>query len=97
MLSGQEESAFAEIAEQIAADDPDFAESMRRLQARRPGGGHAAVMVAATATAVLCLALSLPLPGLAAAVLAWAAYGLRPHRPYRPTRRSAHCLRRRSR
>jgi hypothetical protein len=81
MLSGQEERAFAEIAEQVAAGDPQFAASMERLQARRPGRGHDVVVVAAAATALLCLLLSLVLPGLVAAALACAAYHFRPARP----------------
>ena len=88
MLSGQEEQAFAEIAEQIAADDPGFAASMGRLQSRRVGRGHLFVAVAAAATAVLCLLLSLVLPGFVAAALAFAAYHFRPSRPSRPTRAS---------
>jgi hypothetical protein len=88
MLSGQEERAFAEIAEQIVADDPRFTESVWRLQPRTAGRGHAVVVVVAAASAVLCLLLSLPLPCLAAAALACAAYGLRPRRPARrPDRR----------
>ena len=71
MLSGQEEQAFAQIAEQIAADDPQFAVSMGRLQSRRPGGGHHVVVVVAAATAVLCLLLSLVLPAFVAAALAF--------------------------
>ena len=85
MLSGQEERAFAEIAEQIGADDPRFAASMRRLQSRRAGRGHDVVIVAAAATAVLCLLLSLGLAGFVAAALAFAAYHCRPSRPTRPT------------
>lgn len=88
MLSGQEERAFAEIAEQIGADDPRFAVSMRRLQSRRPGRGHDVVIVVAAATAVLCLLLSLGPATFAAAALAFAAYHCRPSRPTRrPTRR----------
>ena len=59
MLSGQEGREFAEIAEQIGADDPRFAVSMRRLQSRRAGRGHDVVIVVSAATAVLCLLLSL--------------------------------------
>ena len=100
MLSGQEESAFAEIAEQIAADDPRFVSSMGRLQSRRTGRGHLVVVVVAAATAVLCLLLSLVLPGFVAAALAFAAYHLRPSRPapaVRPSRRPARLRRRRFR
>jgi hypothetical protein len=97
MLSGQEERAFAEIAEQIAADDPRFAVSMRRLQARRPGRSHDVVIVIAAASAVLCVVLSLPLPALAAAALAFAAHRCRPSRSGRPARRPAHRRRRGSR
>jgi hypothetical protein len=93
MLSGQEERAFAEIAEQIGADDPRFAESMRRLQSRRPGRGHDVVIVVAAATAVLCLLLSLGPATFAAAALAFVAYHCRPSRP---TRRPARRRRRRS-
>ena len=94
MLSGQEEQAFAQIAEQIAADDPPFAASIGRLQSRRAGRGHDVVVVVAAATAVLCLFLSLVLPGLVAAALAFAAYHCRPSRP---TRRPAHRRRHRPR
>ena len=94
MLSGQEEQAFAQIAEQIAAGDPGFAASMGRLQSRRAGRGHRIVAVAAAATAVLCLLLSLVLPGFVAAALAFAAYHFRPSRP---TRRPLHRRRRRPR
>ena len=88
MLSGQEERAFAEIAEQITADDPRFAVSMRRLQSRRPGRGHDVVIVVAAATAVLCLLLSLGPATFAAAAVAFAAYHCRPSRPTRrPVRR----------
>ena len=86
MLSGQEEQAFAQIAEQIAADDPQFAVSMGRLQSRRAGRGHHVVVVVAAATAVLCLLLSLVLPGFVAAALAFAAYHFRPGQPARPSR-----------
>jgi DUF3040 family protein len=95
MLSGQEEQAFAQIAEQIAADDPGFAASMGRLESRRAGRGHRIVAVAAAATAVLCLLLSLVLPGFVAAALAFAAYHFRPRRPSRPSRRPVHRRRRR--
>ena len=64
MLSGQEEQAFAQIAEQIAADDPGFAASMGRLESRRAGRGHHIVAVAAAATAVLCLAVVAGTPRL---------------------------------
>lgn len=100
MLSGQEEQAFAQIAEQIAADDPQFAVSMGRLQSRRAGRGHHVVVVVAAATAVLCLLLSLVLPGFVAAALAFAAYHFRPGqpaRPSRPTRRPVHRRHRRPR
>ena len=97
MLSGQDEQAFAQIAEQIAADDPGFAASMGRLQSHRAGRGHHIVLVAAAATAVLCLLLSLVLSGFVAAALAFAAYHFRPSRPSRPGRRPVHRLRRRSR
>lgn len=100
MLSGQEEQAFAQIAEQIAADDPQFAVSMGRLQSRRAGRGNHVVVVVAAATAVLCLLLSLVLPGFVAAALAFAAYHFRPSRPVRPsrpTRRPVHRRRRRPR
>jgi Protein of unknown function (DUF3040) len=97
MLSGQEEQAFAQIAEQIAADDPGFAASMGRLESRRAGRGHYIVTVAAAATAVLCLLLSLVLPGFVAAALAFAAYHFRPSRPSRPSRRPVHRRRRRPR
>ena len=49
MLSGQEEQAFAQIAEQIAVDDPQFAVSIGRLQSRRAGRGHHVVVVVAAA------------------------------------------------
>lgn len=88
MLSGQEERAFTEIAEQIAADDPRFATSLRHLQARRPGRAHDAVIVVAAASAVLCLLLSLALPTLTVAALAFATYHCRPPRPARRRRRS---------
>jgi hypothetical protein len=88
MLSGQDERAFAEIAEQIAAADPRFAASMRRLQSRRPGRGHDVVIVAAAATAVLCLLLSLGPAALVAASLAYATYHFRPTRPGRSRRQS---------
>jgi hypothetical protein len=94
MLSGQEERAFAQIADQIAADDPRFAASMRRLQSRRACRGHDVVIVVAAASAVLCLFLSLPLPTVTAAALAFAAHGLRPRRP---TRRVLRRRRRRAR
>ena len=100
MLSGQEEQAFAQIAEQIAVDDPQFAVSIGRLQSRRAGRGHHVVVVVAAATAVLCLLLSLVLPGFVAAALAFAAYYFRPTRPARPsppTRRPVHRRRRRPR
>jgi hypothetical protein len=87
MLSGQDEQAFAEIAEQIAADDPAFAGSMRRLQSRRAGRGHDVVIVVAAASAVLCLFLSLPLPTVTAAALAFAVHRLRPRRPTSRRRR----------
>jgi hypothetical protein len=88
MLSKQERRAFAEIAEQVVADDPQFAASMRALQSSRPGRGHAVVVVLAAATAVLCLLLLLAGPCLMAAALAFGAYGLRPRRPERrPLRR----------
>ena len=89
MLSGQEEQAFTEIAEQIAADDPRFAVSMRRLQSHRAGRGHDVVILLAAASAVLCVLLSLSLPAFTAATLAYAAHRLRPRRPVRrPARRS---------
>jgi len=88
MLSGQEERAFAEIAGRIAADDPRFAASMRRLRRLRPTRVHDAVIVASAATAVLCVLLSLAGPCLMAAALAVTAFGLRPRRPARsPLRR----------
>jgi hypothetical protein len=87
MLSGQEERAFTEIAEQIAADDPPFAASMRRLQSRRTGRGHDVVVVVAAATAALCLLLALGPATLTAAGLAYAAHRLRPRRPPRRRRR----------
>jgi len=93
MLSGQDERAFAQIADRIAADDPRFAVSMRRLQARRGTRRHDAVVVASAATAVLCVLLSLAGPCLLATALAFAAYGLRPRRP---TRRPLRRRRRRS-
>ena len=93
MLSGQEERAFAQIADQIAADDPRFAASMRRLRRRRPTRLHDAVIVASAATAVLCVLLSLAGPWLMATALAFAAYVLRPRRP---TRRPLRRRRRRS-
>ena len=83
MLSGQEERAFAEIADQIAADDPRFAVAMRRLQSRRGTRVHDVVIVVSAATAVLCVLLSLSGPCLMATALAFAAYGLRPRRPAR--------------
>jgi hypothetical protein len=87
MLSGQEERAFTEIAEQIAADDPRFAASMRRLEARRTGRGYDVVVVLAAATAVLCLLLALGPATFTAGALAYAAHRLRPHRPARRRRR----------
>jgi hypothetical protein len=83
MLSGQEERAFVEIAEQMTADDPRFVASMRRLQARRRRRGHDVVVVIAAASAVLCVLLSLPAAAFAAGTLAYATHRLRP----RPTRR----------
>ncbi len=83
MTSGQEEQAFAQIAEQIVADDPGFAASLRRVQSRRPGRVHDAVIVAAAATAVLCLLLSLGAATLVAAALAYATYHFRPGRAIR--------------
>ena len=100
MLSGQEEQAFAQIAEQIAADDPQFAASIGRLQSRRAARCHHVVVVVAAASAVLCLLLSQVLPGLVAAALAFAAYYFRPSRssrPSRPSRRPVHRRRRRPR
>jgi hypothetical protein len=97
MLSGQDERAFAEIAEQIVADDPEFATSMRRLQSRRPGRFHDIVIVVATATAVLCLLLSLGPATFAAAALASATYRLRPRRSGRPSRPAGRPARRRRR
>ena len=100
MLSGQEEQAFAQIAEQIAADDPGFAASMGRLQSRRAGRGHHVVIVVAAASAVLCLMLSLVLSGFVAAALAFVAFHFRPSRPSRPSgprRRPLHRRRRRPR
>jgi hypothetical protein len=93
MLSGQEGRAFTEIAEQIAADDPRFAASMRRLQSRRAGRAYDVVIVVAAASAVLCVLLSLALPAFAAAALAFATHRLRPRWP---TRRPARRRRRRS-
>ena len=89
MLSGQDERAFAQIADQIAADDPRFAASMRRLKGRRPTRVHDVVIVASAATAVLCVLLSLAGPCFMATALAFAAYALRPRRPARrvPRRR----------
>jgi len=98
MLSGQEEQAFVQIAEQIVADDPRFAASMRRLQTRRAGRGYDVVVVIAAASAVLCVLLSLPAPALAAAMLAYATHRLRPRRPTRrPARRPTQRLVRRRR
>ena len=97
MLSGQDERAFAEIAEQIVADDPEFATSMRRLQSRRPGRVHNIVIVAAAATAVLCLLLSLGPATVVAATLAYATYRFRPSRPGRPGRPAGRPVRRRRR
>ena len=97
MLSGQDERAFAEIAEQIVADDPEFATSMRRLQLRRPGRVHNIVIVAAAATAVLCLLLSLGPATVVAATLAYATYRFRPSRPGRPGRPAGRPVRRRRR
>jgi hypothetical protein len=82
MLSRQEERAFARIADQIVADDPGFARSVRRLQAR-PGRVHDVVIVLAAATAALCLALALALPTVTAAALAYVTYRCRPTRPTR--------------
>jgi hypothetical protein len=96
MLSGQEERAFAEIAEQVAAGDPRFAASMERLQTRRVGHGHDVVIVVAAASAVLCLLLSLVLPGFVAAALAFVAYHFRPARPAGRLARLRRRFRRRS-
>jgi len=87
MLSGQDERAFAQIAEQIVADDPEFATSMRRLRSRRPGRGHDVVIIIAAGTAVLCLLLSLGPAAFVAATLAYATYRFRPSRPGRPAGR----------
>src|SRR5689334_25438238 len=97
MLSGQEEQAFAKIAEEIAADDPGFAASMGRLQSRRAGRGHHVVIVVAAATAVLCLLLSLVLSGFVAAALAFVAFHFRPSRPSRPNRPNRRSVDRRRR
>ena len=82
MLSGQEEQAFAQIAEQIAADDPQFAVSMDVCS--RASRRHHVVVVVAAATAARAAAAAGP-PACGAALEMPPTTSAEPPGPTEPT------------
>lgn len=95
MLSEREQQAISEIERHIAAEDPRFVASMRRLSPPRTGPRtrrlHTAVILVAAVSAALCFALAAGGAGVVATLLAIVFHHLRrcgdDPRPRRPSRR----------